>query len=208
MKRETLATKKTLADELRIEKKHLTASDAKDIVDIIFDSITNQLTANRTVEIHGFGKFETVPVRQRSGINPATGEKITISARIKPKFVPSKVLKEAIDPEIWSQVDTRSKQKEIKIIAYVRRLQRKYNKHLAKPRPQKIESQLLRDLDLLERSRWDGSLAIKETRSDLLQRAHEVRHYYQGTKKQLKNAKLHHYTKRELLVFMIETINE
>lgn len=206
MKRETLATKKTLADELRIEKKHITASDAKEIVDIIFDSITNQLTAKRDVEIHGFGKFETVSVRQRSGINPATGEKITISARIKPKFVPSKVLKEAIDPEIWSRVDTRSQQKEIKIIAYVRRLQRKYNKQLAKPTPQKIESQLLRDLDLLERSRWDGSLAIKETRSDLLQRAHEVRHYYQGNKTHLKNAKLHHYTKRELLVFMIETI--
>lgn len=199
MKWETLANKKTLADELRIEKPYLTASDAKEIVDIIFDSISNHLITKNLVEIHGFGKFETVPVRKRSGINPATGEKIIISARTKPKFIPSKVLKEAIDPEIWSRVETKSRQKKVKIIAYVGRLQRKYKPHLPNVK-------LDLELDLVERSSRDGSLKIKETRSDLLHRAHEVRHYYQAKKPHLAKTNLHQMTKRELLVFMASLV--
>ncbi len=48
------------------------------------------------VDLAGFGKFEVKDVAERQGINPATGEKITIAATKKVSFKAAKALKEEI----------------------------------------------------------------------------------------------------------------
>ena len=51
---------------------------------------------NGRVTLPGFGTFSKVYRNARQGVNPATGEKITIEARYAVKFKPGKALKDAI----------------------------------------------------------------------------------------------------------------
>lgn len=48
------------------------------------------------ISLPGFGAFSKVYRKARQGVNPATGEKITIEARHVVKFRPGKALKDAI----------------------------------------------------------------------------------------------------------------
>ncbi|MFV9646918.1 MAG: HU family DNA-binding protein [Desulfobacterales bacterium] len=48
------------------------------------------------ISLPGFGAFSKVYRKARQGVNPATGEKITIEARHAIKFRPGKALKDAI----------------------------------------------------------------------------------------------------------------
>ena len=48
------------------------------------------------VALPGLGTFSKVYRKARQGVNPSTGEKITIEARHAIKFVPGKALKDAI----------------------------------------------------------------------------------------------------------------
>ena len=48
------------------------------------------------ITLPGFGTFSKVYRKARQGVNPATGEKITIGARYAIKFRPGKVLKATI----------------------------------------------------------------------------------------------------------------
>lgn len=70
--------------------------EATDLVNAVFDTIVAQLKKGNTVEIAGFGKFEVSKRAARSGVNPATGEKIKIAATKVPKFKAAKALKESV----------------------------------------------------------------------------------------------------------------
>ncbi len=48
------------------------------------------------VDLAGFGKFEVKDVAARTGVNPATGEKIAIAASKKIAFKAAKALKDQI----------------------------------------------------------------------------------------------------------------
>ncbi len=48
------------------------------------------------ITLPGFGTFSKAYRKARQGVNPATGEKITIEARHAIKFRPGKALKDAI----------------------------------------------------------------------------------------------------------------
>ena len=48
------------------------------------------------ITLPGFGTFSKVYRNARQGVNPATGEKMTIEARHVVKFKPGKALKDAI----------------------------------------------------------------------------------------------------------------
>ena len=48
------------------------------------------------ITLSGFGTFSKVHRKARQGVNPATGEKITIKARHVVKFKPGKTLKDSI----------------------------------------------------------------------------------------------------------------
>ncbi len=71
-------------------------TQARQIVDAVFDTIVKTLGRGEDVAITGFGTFRIVKRAARMGVNPKTGEKIQIAASTKPKFRAGKVLKEAV----------------------------------------------------------------------------------------------------------------
>ena len=74
-----------------------TQKQAKEAVDCVFDTITNALSKNESVQIAGFGSFKVNERKARTGRNPQTGAPIQISAAKVPKFVAGKALKEAVN---------------------------------------------------------------------------------------------------------------
>lgn len=73
-----------------------TKKQAQEVVDGIFSALTDALKKNEPVQIAGFGSFKTAKREARIGRNPQTGAEIKIEARMVPKFVPAKALKEAV----------------------------------------------------------------------------------------------------------------
>lgn len=73
----------------------LTKKDAAAAVDSVFDTIKKTLKKD-SVQLVGFGTFEVAKRKARTGVNPATGEKIKIKATKVPKFKPGKALKDAV----------------------------------------------------------------------------------------------------------------
>jgi DNA-binding protein HU-beta len=69
---------------------------AQEVVDCVFTAVTDTLTKNEPVQIAGFGSFKTAKREARIGRNPQTGAEIKIEARMVPKFVPAKALKDAV----------------------------------------------------------------------------------------------------------------
>ena len=88
-------TKKTLADELAA-KYGWTKKDANEAVNYVFDQIAETVKKSGEANINGFGKFSRVNKKARTGLNPATGEKIKIKATKAPKFKASKTFKDLV----------------------------------------------------------------------------------------------------------------
>ncbi len=59
---------------------------AADAVDTILDGITNTLAGGGEITFTGFGKFSVAERGPRQGVNPRTGERITIAGGRVPKF--------------------------------------------------------------------------------------------------------------------------
>lgn len=87
--------KKALAEKLA-EVHNLTKKEAAEIVELVFDSVKSELANGGKVDIAGFGKFEVKVRNARTGVNPATGEKIQVPASKVPAFKASKALKESV----------------------------------------------------------------------------------------------------------------
>jgi DNA-binding protein HU-beta len=66
------------------------------IVEFIFDEIAGSLVKGIKVNLKDFGIFAKRQTKSRTGRNPITGESIKIKASVKPRFTPSKTLKEAV----------------------------------------------------------------------------------------------------------------
>ena len=90
-----VVTKKTLADELAA-KYGWTKKDANEAVNYVFDQIAETVKKGGEANINGFGKFSRVNKKARTGLNPATGEKIKIKATKAPKFKASKTFKDLV----------------------------------------------------------------------------------------------------------------
>ncbi len=73
-----------------------TKKQAQEVVDSVFSTITKALKKNEPVQIAGFGSFKTAKREARTGRNPQTGAEIKIEARMVPKFVPGKALKDVV----------------------------------------------------------------------------------------------------------------
>ena len=67
-------------------KANLSKADAKKAVDATFEAIEAALVANDQVALLGFGTFAVAERGERQGVNPSTGEKITIAAKKSVKF--------------------------------------------------------------------------------------------------------------------------
>lgn len=87
--------KKWLA-ELVMNRIGGTKKQAAEVVDLVFDNIAKTMVKGEQVKIAGFGVFKVARRQAREGINPRTGEKIQIPAKVAPKFRAAKQLKEMV----------------------------------------------------------------------------------------------------------------
>lgn len=77
-----------LSMKYNLKKKH-----AAEMVDTIFEEMSEALVSEGTVDITGFGKFIIFDRKSRMGINPVTKERMEIPSSKLPKFKPSQTLK-------------------------------------------------------------------------------------------------------------------
>lgn len=66
----------SIFDEIGLSKR-----EAKEIVELFFNQISDALAKGQLVKISGFGNFELHDKDERPGRNPKTGEMIPVSAR-------------------------------------------------------------------------------------------------------------------------------
>ena len=73
-----------------------TKVQAEQVVDCVFDNITNTLKKGDEVAVAGFGKFSVRMSKAREARNPKTGETVKVPASKKPKFSAAKALKDMV----------------------------------------------------------------------------------------------------------------
>ena len=88
-------TKKVLADKLASVVG--TKTKATEVVNVLFEEVTNALSNGDSVDVYGFGKFEVKERAARTGLNPLTKETIQIAAKKVPSFKASKSLKDSVN---------------------------------------------------------------------------------------------------------------
>jgi DNA-binding protein HU-beta len=67
-----------------------------EVIDVLTETVTKTICDGEPIRITGFGTFEPRPRRAKSAINPRTGERIPMGARVVPAFRPSSDFKEAV----------------------------------------------------------------------------------------------------------------
>ena len=88
--------KAELIEELA-KHKGLSLVEARQYVDLFFNSIIDALAKGERVEIRGLCSFFVKEYKSYTGRNPKTGEKVTISPKKLPFFKSGKELKERVD---------------------------------------------------------------------------------------------------------------
>ena len=71
--------------------------DVEEVVNQLFDIISDSIAEEEKVVISGFGTFEKIYQTSYSGVNPSTGEKITVEGFNKVRFTSSRVLRDKIN---------------------------------------------------------------------------------------------------------------
>lgn len=72
---------------------------ADDALDVILETISEELVNGEKIKFVDFGSFESVQRAARKGHNPHTGEIFDIPACKEPVFKPGKALKELVNRE-------------------------------------------------------------------------------------------------------------
>lgn len=88
---------KTELIEQIAKEAELSKADAGRALDAFVDAVTKSLKKKKPVVIVGFGSFDVMKRKARTGRNPQTGEAIKIKASTAPKFKPGKGLKDAVN---------------------------------------------------------------------------------------------------------------
>ncbi|NBC64301.1 MAG: hypothetical protein GVY07_01390 [Bacteroidetes bacterium] len=96
--------------ELIAKQSKQSESSANSFIHELVQIIEGGLKNSGSVSISGFGKFELRWMKERSGVNPQTGDEITIPGQNKVVFKPYKALRETVnkpfanlEPEILSE---------------------------------------------------------------------------------------------------------
>ncbi len=90
-------TKRDIARQIHENDPSISITEAIQIVDSIFGSIKSRLLAEEKVMITNFGTFEVATRAARRGVNPATGERLTIPTHRAVTFSPAPALTSAVD---------------------------------------------------------------------------------------------------------------
>jgi len=83
--------------EILATKKQLTYKRAEEIVNILFDSMTDALTSGGRIEIRGFGSFVVKDYKAYLGRNPKTGQVIEVRPKKLPFFKVGKDLRDRVN---------------------------------------------------------------------------------------------------------------
>lgn len=78
-------------------KTNMTIKDATAAFNAVIDTITETIESGDKVQISGFGTFELKTREARDGINPKTGEKISIATTRTPIFKFGKAYKDSFN---------------------------------------------------------------------------------------------------------------
>ena len=79
------------------KKENLTKQKAEEVINTIFDTMSNALLTGERIEIRGFGSFIVREYGSYTGRNPKTGESISVSPKKLPFFKVGKELKKIVD---------------------------------------------------------------------------------------------------------------
>jgi integration host factor subunit beta len=85
-------------EELR-NKAELTKNEARKVVDLFFDEMSNALANGDRVEIRGFCSFYVKHYKAYTGRNPKTGEQTRVKPKKLPFFKVGRELKERVDSQ-------------------------------------------------------------------------------------------------------------
>ena len=89
-------TKSEFVDRIASDERIGSKKQASDAVEAVLDGITGALQSGDAVNFTGFGKFHVAERGQRQGVNPRTGERITIPGGKVPKFSAGAGLKSSV----------------------------------------------------------------------------------------------------------------
>ena len=79
------------------EKVGFSKQESADLVELVFNTLKETLERGDKVKISGFGNFQSRHKHARPGRNPQSGQPIEITARRVVKFIPSQLLKDALN---------------------------------------------------------------------------------------------------------------
>lgn len=99
----TTLTKADLAKHLD-EEIGLTNREAKEIVELFFQYISDALINGQQVKISGFGNFTLHDKNERPGRNPRTGEEVPVTARRVVTFHTGQKLKARVEKFVGKEV--------------------------------------------------------------------------------------------------------
>ena len=72
---------------------------SEEIVNLVFDTMSDALISGDRIEIRGFGSFMVKEYKGYTGRNPKTGDKIAVDEKRLPFFKTGKELREKADEE-------------------------------------------------------------------------------------------------------------
>jgi DNA-binding protein HU-beta len=93
---EATLTKSEFIDKIAGDERIGSKKAAGDAVEAVLDGIVSALKSGQDVNFTGFGKFSVNERGPRQGVNPRTGERITIPGGKVPKFSAGAGLKSAV----------------------------------------------------------------------------------------------------------------
>ena len=91
--------KSELVQVIATRNPHLFLRDVENIVNAIFESITDALAEGSRVELRGFGAFSVKNRPSRTGRNPRTGDAVEVEEKWVPFFKAGKELRERLNVE-------------------------------------------------------------------------------------------------------------
>lgn len=90
-------TKAEFITAVKANNDNFTKGEIEELLGTILDTIVENVANGEKVNFVGFGAFEKVHTEERKGVNPSTGEEITIEAKDKPKFKAGKMFADAVN---------------------------------------------------------------------------------------------------------------
>jgi integration host factor subunit beta len=82
--------------EVLSEKKGISYKKSEEIVNTVFDAMSQAMLSGDRIEIRGFGSFVVNEYSSYTGRNPKTGESIAVKPKKLPFFKVGKELKERV----------------------------------------------------------------------------------------------------------------